>query len=75
MNKIKTQKSVFEFGNEYVCTNYFDIDTQTSGVDVSLNDNHIGSIVGVTIPDDIDDIDENVKFDNEVINWIVDNEK
>jgi len=72
---MNTQKSVFEFGNEYVCTNFFNIDTQASGVDVSLNGEHIGSIIGITIPDDIDDIEENVKFDKEVIAWIVDNEK
>lgn len=71
----QSQKSVFEFGNEYNCTNFFDVDTQASGVDVSLNGEHIGSIIGITVPDDIDDIDEQVKFDKEVINWIVDNDK
>ena len=43
------------------------------GVDVSLNGNHLGKIIGISIPD-IDDEEENIKFDNEVINWIVDNE-
>lgn len=71
----KSQKSVFEFGNEYSCTNFFDVDTQASGVDVSLNGEHIGSIIGITVPDDIDDIDEQEKFDNQVIQWIVDNDK
>ena len=71
----KSQKSVFEFGNEYNCTNFFDVGTQASGVDVSLNGEHIGSIIGITVPDDIDDIEEQEKFDKEVINWIVDNDK
>lgn len=30
---MKNQKSVFEFGEEYVCTKFFDVDSQTSGVD------------------------------------------
>jgi len=37
-----------------------------------LNDEHLGEIIGIDIPD-IDDEEENIKFDNEVINWIVDN--
>lgn len=71
---MQNQKSVFEFGNEYVCTEFFDVDTQTSGVDVNLDDEHLGSIIGLEIPD-IEDEDEVEKFDNEVIEWIVDNEK
>ena len=71
----ESQKSVFHFGNEYACTNFFDVDTQASGVNVSLNGEHIGSIIGVTVPEDIDDIDEQVKFDDEVVKWIVDNDK
>jgi hypothetical protein len=35
---------------------------------------HLGSIIGISIPD-IDDEEENIEFDNEVINWIVDNDK
>lgn len=69
---MKNQKSVFEFGDEYVCTQAFDSDNNI--IDVSLNDEHIGSIVGLTIPD-IDDEEENIKFDNEVIQWIVDNNR
>jgi hypothetical protein len=33
----------------------------------------LGSILGLSIPD-IEDEDENIKFDNEVIDWIVDND-
>lgn len=69
---MKNQKSVFEFGEEYVCTEFFDVDLQTSGVEVSLNEEHLGSILDISIPE-IDDEEENIKFDNEVINWIVDN--
>lgn len=70
---MKNQKSVFEFGDEFVCTQFFDVDTQCDGVDVSRNGEHLGSILGLLIPD-IEDEEENIKFDNEVINWIVDNE-
>jgi hypothetical protein len=73
--EFKSQKSVFQFGNEYACTNFFDVDTQASGVDVSLDGEHIGSIIGISVPEDIDDIDEQEKFDDEVITWIVDNDK
>jgi len=69
---MKNQKSVFEFGEEYVCTKFFDVDSKTSGVNVSLNEEHLGSILDISIPE-IDDEEENIKFDNEVINWIVDN--
>jgi hypothetical protein len=71
---MKNQKAVFEFGNEYNCTEFFDVDTQASGVDVSVMGKHLGSIIGISIPD-IDDEEENIEFDNEVINWIVDNDK
>ncbi len=71
---MNSQKAVFEFGNEYTCTNFFDVDSQVSGVDVSLEGKHIGSIIGITIPDDIDDVDSNDEFDNQVIQWIIDNE-
>lgn len=70
---MKKQKSVFEFGDEFVCTQFFDVDNQTEGVDIKINgDKHLGSILGLLIPDIEDDLG-NVKFDNEVINWVVDN--
>ena len=70
---MKNQKSVFEFGNEYQCTQILYPDRSIGGIDVSVNGNHLGKIIGIEIPD-IDDEEENIKFDNEVINWIVDNE-
>lgn len=68
------QKSVFEFGNEYQCQQFFCTDRNVCGIDVSLNGKHIGEIISLDIPD-IDDENENVKFDNEVIDWIVDNDQ
>ena len=67
------QKSVFEFGEEYQCTQFFCSDRNISGVDVSINGNHLGEIIGIDIPDDIEDEEANIEFDNKVINWIVDN--
>jgi len=68
---MKNQKAVFQFGNEYNCQSYFNSDLD-NGVKVSLNDEHLGTIVGLDIPD-ISDEDENDYFDEQVINWIVDN--
>jgi hypothetical protein len=69
---MKNQISVFVFGDEYQCTEFYDVDLNYSGVDVSFNGNHLGSIIGVNIPD-IDDDDESVNFNNEVTKWLVDN--
>ena len=69
---MRNQRSVFEFGNEYQCTEFYDVDLGYGGVDVSVDDEHLGQIVGISIPD-FDDEDECEKFDNEVIEWIVDN--
>lgn len=66
-------RTVSEFGNDYKCTSFFDVDTQASGVDVSRDGEHIGSIVGLSIPDE-DDALEVHKFRDEVINWLVDND-
>ena len=67
---------LFEFGNEYTCKYYFDADTSTSGVEVYNGDNHVGSIVGLEIPDETDEDYQELaeKFTNEVIDWLVDNE-
>ena len=66
------QKSVFEFGDEFNCQQFFCSTRNVGGIDVSRNGEHLGKIIGLDIPD-IDDDDENEKFDNEVIQWIVDN--
>ena len=49
---MKNQKSVFEFGDEFICTEFFDVDTQCGGVEVNRNGaERIGSILGLSIPD------------------------
>jgi len=69
---MKNQISVFVFGDEYQCTEFYDVDLNYSGVEVSCNGKPLGSIIGVSIPD-IDDDDETENFNTEVINWLVDN--
>ena len=66
------QKSVFEFGDEFNCQQFFCSTRNVGGIDVSRNGEHLGEIIGLEIPD-IEDEDENIKFDKEVINWVVDN--
>lgn len=68
------QKSVFEFGNEYQCQQFFCADRNVSGVDVSRDGNHIGEIIGLEIPDIDAEEEEEIAFDEEVIEWLVDNE-
>jgi hypothetical protein len=69
---MKNQISIFTFGDEYQCTEFYNVDLNYGGVEVSSYGKHLGSIIGVGIPD-IDDDDEIEKFTNEVINWLVDN--
>lgn len=72
---ISTTKSVFQFNKEYVCVNFYDSTFETSGVKVILDDEELGRIIGITVPEDIDNIEENEEFDKQVAMWIVDNDK
>lgn len=71
---MKNQKSVFEFGDEFVCTEFYNVETNCRGVEITCNDERLGSAIGLSIPG-IEDEEENIKFDNEIINWIVDNNR
>ena len=70
---MKNTKSVFVLNKEYTATQFFNTELNYGGVEISLNDERLGCIVGLDIPE-IDNLDANIKFDNEVENWIVDNE-
>lgn len=70
---MKNQISVFEFGDEFNCTDFFDSSLNYGGVDVSRDGIHLGQIIGLSVPY-IDDEEETEKFNSEVINWIVDND-
>jgi len=63
------QRSVFEFGDEYICTFFYDCNTNQDGIEVRRNGEYLGSIVGLEIPD-IEDEEECIKFDNNVIDWL-----
>lgn len=69
---MKNQKSVFEGGSEFICTSFTDVDPDVSGVEVTMGDEHLGIIVGLSIPE-IEDEEENERFDNDVIEWLIDN--
>jgi len=72
---MKNQKSVFIEGKEFITMQFFNCDPDESGVDVyDENMKHIGQILDLTIPD-IDDIESNCHFDNEVENFLVENSK
>lgn len=65
------KRSVLQFGKEYVCADFFNTVLDTYGVEVRLNGEYLGSILGISLPDY--NSEDCKKFDNEVINWIVDN--
>lgn len=68
---MKNQKSVFVGDIEYTCTQFYDVDTSTDGIDISNEKGqHIGEILGEVIPD-IEDEEDNIRFDKVVENWII----
>jgi hypothetical protein len=68
---MKNQKSVFVNGSEYLCTQFFDVNTQIDGVDIkNESGKHIGEILGVVIPDIDADDEENEIFDEIVIDFV-----
>lgn len=38
---MKNQKSVFEFGDEFICTEFYDVDVNCGGVEIKRNINII----------------------------------
>jgi len=67
---MKNQKAVFVSGDEFNCTQFFDVDKQQDGVDVEVNGKHLGQIFGLTIPE-IDDEEANIDFDKAVEEWVL----
>ena len=54
------------------CRSFTDVDPDVSGIEISINKNLIGSIIGESLPDENDD-DEMTTFKNMVENWLIDN--
>jgi hypothetical protein len=72
---MKNTYAVFQMGNEYTCVQFFDIDTQTDGVDVynAADNKHIGEIWGVTIPEVDAELVETQMFEGIVTEWLNNN--
>jgi hypothetical protein len=68
---MKNEITVTEFGSDYKCISFTDVDPDVSGVEVFEGDNRLGSIIDLSVPDE-DDQDAITKFNNEVIDFIVD---
>ena len=68
--------SVWACGTEYVCRQFWNTDTNTSGVDIYDpldNDKHIGEIMGISIPDTDAEPDEIEAFEAKVTEFIEEN--
>lgn len=63
-------KQITEFGNIYDCRYFYDYNTDC--IDISLDGEHLGSIIGLSLPDE-EDNEQVSYFEAEVINWIIDN--
>lgn len=63
------QKSVFAFGDEFSCQQFWCTDRNVGGIDIYVGTKHIGEILNLDIPD-IDDEEENIEFDKTVEEWI-----
>lgn len=61
------------FNDNVSCRPFTDVDPDVSGVEVSVRGEVLGSMVGFELPNE-DDEDEVSIFENEVENWIIDNE-
>lgn len=72
---MKNTYAVFVGGDEYTCVQFFDIDTQTDGVDVynAANNKHLGEIWGVTIPEVDADVEDTQAFEATVTEWLKNN--
>jgi hypothetical protein len=74
---MKNTYSIFAFGDEYTCTEFFDVDIQAGGIEIknAFTDEHIGSMIGECVPDIDADEEEIMAFEEKVIAWLVDNDK
>ncbi len=64
------------FGDDIECNEFFDIvgtSTTVSGVEIFRNGDRLGSMIGVSLPDQTDN-DEVEDFNDELENWLVENE-
>jgi tRNA 2-selenouridine synthase SelU len=57
------------FGN-YECREFTNVDPDENGIDISKNENHIGSMIGFNLPEDEED-----SFIEELEIWLAENEQ
>lgn len=67
-------RTPFEILNDtYECKDFHDVDPNVSGVEVYKDDERIGSMVGISLPD-LEDSEAVDHFRNELEIWLIDNE-
>jgi hypothetical protein len=64
---MKKSRTVHEFGEDYICTDFYDMDNDCSSIEVFRDGKYLGVIVDLEVPDDDDDVPE---FEEKVIAWI-----
>ena len=66
------EKGVWSFGHEFLVRSFTNVDPDESGVEIRINNELVGQIEGIYIPD-IDDEETNICFDVEIQNWLEEN--
>lgn len=66
---MKNTLSIFVGSDEFVCSQFFDVDQQVDGIDISIDDKQVGEILNISIPDASDE-EELEKFEDEVVTWL-----
>jgi len=59
-------------GEEIECRAFTDVDPDVEGIELSMDGERLGSMIGMYLPDENDD-DEMDSFINKVENWMIDN--
>ena len=69
-------RTVFSFGNNFICRSYTDVDPDDSGIEIKLIDEpediYVGQISGMSLPDEENE-EECICFDVEIMNWLEEN--
>jgi len=63
--------NLLAFG-EVECRSFMDIDPDVSGIEVSIDDERLGSMIGESLPDEQDE-DEVANFGDKVELWLIEN--
>ncbi len=66
---MKTHNFSGNYG-EVKCKYFFDADNDGEGLDIYVDNIHIGEYYGINIPDDMDDEEYTVEFEKEIEDWL-----